>query len=346
MTQAMASAINPDRCFIIAELSANHGHSLETALATVRAAKACGADAIKIQTYTADTITLDCDNEYFQINQGTIWDGTTLYKLYQEAYTPWEWHAAIQAEAQKEGLVFFSTPFDVTAVDFLEDLDVPLYKIASFEITDIPLIEYAASKGKPMIISTGIATLADIDAAVQACRRMGNHDITLLKCTSSYPAPVEEANLLTIPNLAQTFGVKAGLSDHTLGNAIAIAAVALGAKMLEKHFILDRAIGGPDASFSMIPSEFGSMVGGIRQVEEALGSVRYTLAEKTIANRKFARSLFACRDIKAGEALTMVNVRSIRPSDGLPPVELPNILGRRASKPISAGTPLAWDLLE
>ncbi|MFM5242263.1 pseudaminic acid synthase [Aeromonas media] len=346
MTQAMASAINPDRCFIIAELSANHGHSLETALATVRAAKACGADAIKIQTYTADTITLDCDNEYFQINQGTIWDGTTLYKLYQEAYTPWEWHAAIQAEAQKEGLVFFSTPFDVTAVDFLEDLDVPLYKIASFEITDIPLIEYAASKGKPMIISTGIATLADIDAAVQACRRMGNHDITLLKCTSSYPAPVEEANLLTIPNLAQTFGVKAGLSDHTLGNAIAIAAVALGAKMLEKHFILDRAIGGPDASFSMIPSEFGSMVGGIRQVEEALGSVRYTLTEKTIANRKFARSLFACRDIKAGEALTMVNVRSIRPSDGLPPVELPNILGRRASKPISAGTPLAWDLLE
>lgn len=346
MTQTMASAINPDRCFIIAELSANHGHSLETALATVRAAKASGADAIKIQTYTADTITLDCDNEYFQINQGTIWDGTTLYKLYQEAYTPWEWHAAIQAEAQKEGLVFFSTPFDVTAVDFLEDLDVPLYKIASFEITDIPLIEYAASKGKPMIISTGIATLADIDAAVQACRRMGNHDITLLKCTSSYPAPVEEANLLTIPNLAQTFGVKAGLSDHTLGNAIAIAAVALGAKMLEKHFILDRAIGGPDASFSMIPSEFGSMVGGIRQVEEALGSVRYTLTEKTIANRKFARSLFACRDIKAGEALTMVNVRSIRPSDGLPPVELPNILGRRASKPISAGTPLAWDLLE
>lgn len=346
MTQAMASAINQDRCFIIAELSANHGHSLETALATVRAAKACGADAIKIQTYTADTITLDCDNEYFQINQGTIWDGTTLYKLYQEAYTPWEWHAAIQAEAHKEGLVFFSTPFDATAVDFLENLDVPLYKIASFEITDIPLIEYTASKGKPMIISTGIATLADIDAAVQACRRMGNQDITLLKCTSSYPAPVEEANLLTIPNLAQTFGVKAGLSDHTLGNAIAIAAVALGAKMLEKHFILDRAIGGPDASFSMVPSEFGSMVGGIRQVEAALGSVRYTLTEKTIANRKFARSLFACRDIKAGEALTMVNVRSIRPSDGLPPVELPNILGRRASKPISAGTPLAWDLLE
>ena len=215
------------KTMIIAELSANHGHNLETALATVRKAKACGADAIKIQTYTADTITLDCDNEYFQIQQGTLWDGTTLHKLYQEAYTPWEWHAAIQAEAQKEGLIFFSTPFDPTAVDFLETLAVPLYKIASFEITDIPLIEYAASKGKPMIISTGIATLADIEAAVHACRRVGNSDITLLKCTSSYPAPVDEANLLTIPNLAQTFGVKVGLSDHTLGHAVAIAAVAL-----------------------------------------------------------------------------------------------------------------------
>lgn len=346
MTLAKAQAIHPDRCFVIAELSANHGHSLETALATVRAAKACGADAIKIQTYTADTITLDCDNDYFQIRQGTIWDGTTLHKLYQQAYTPWEWHAAIQAEAHREGLVFFSTPFDFSAVDFLETLEVPLYKIASFEITDIPLIEYAASKGKPMIISTGIATLADIDAAVQACHRMGNQDITLLKCTSSYPAPAEEANLLTIPNLAQTFGVKAGLSDHTLGHAVAIAAVALGARVIEKHFILDRAIGGPDASFSMTPGEFGSMVEGIRQAEAALGSVSYAMTEKTIANRKFARSLFACRNIKAGEILTMVNVRSIRPSDGLPPVELPNVLGRRAKQSISAGTPLAWELLE
>ncbi|MGK4476103.1 pseudaminic acid synthase [Aeromonas molluscorum] len=345
MIQAMASAINPDRCFIIAELSANHGHSLETALATVRAAKACGADAIKIQTYTADTITLDCDNEYFQINQGTIWDGTTLHKLYQEAYTPWEWHAAIQAEARKEGLVFFSTPFDVTAVDFLEDLDVPLYKIASFEITDIPLIEYAASKGKPMIISTGIATLADIDAAMQACRRMGNHDITLLKCTSSYPAPVEEANLLTMPNMRQTFGVKVGLSDHTMGQAVAMAAAALGAQVIEKHFILDRELGGPDASFSMTPAEFTQMVEGIRQVEAALGEVNYSLSAKATLNRQFSRSLFVCQEMKAGEEFTPLNLRSIRPAHGLPPVHLPSLLGRRANQDIPAGTPLDWSLV-
>lgn len=345
MTLAKAQAIHPDRCFVIAELSANHGHSLETALATVRAAKACGADAIKIQTYTADTITLDCDNDYFQIRQGTIWDGTTLHKLYQQAYTPWEWHAAIQAEAHREGLVFFSTPFDLSAVDFLETLEVPLYKIASFEITDIPLIEYAASKGKPMIISTGIATLADIDAAVQACRRMGNQDITLLKCTSSYPAPAEEANLLTIPNLAQTFGVKAGLSDHTLGHAVAIAAVALGARVIEKHFILDRAIGGPDASFSMTPGEFGSMVEGIRQAEAALGEVSYHLNEKAMLSRQFSRSLFVCEDMKAGERFTPNNLRSIRPAHGLAPVHLPSLLGRSASQDIQAGTPLDWSLV-
>ena len=333
------------KTMIIAELSANHGHNLETALATVRKAKACGADAIKIQTYTADTITLDCDNEYFQIQQGTLWDGTTLHKLYQEAYTPWEWHAAIQAEAQKEGLIFFSTPFDPTAVDFLETLAVPLYKIASFEITDIPLIEYAASKGKPMIISTGIATLADIEAAVHACRRVGNSDITLLKCTSSYPAPVDEANLLTIPNLAQTFGVKVGLSDHTLGHAVAIAAVALGARVIEKHFILDRAIGGPDASFSLTPEEFTLMVEGVRAAELALGTVSYELTDKVKASRKFARSLFVTQDIAAGEALTHQNVRSVRPSDGLPPAELPKLLGRKAKHHIPAGTPLSWDLL-
>lgn len=331
--------------FIIAELSANHGHKLENALATVRAAKACGADAIKLQTYTADTITLDCHNDYFQIQQGTIWDGTTLHKLYQEAYTPWEWHAAIQAEAQNEGLIFFSTPFDPTAVDFLETLAVPLYKIASFEITDIPLIEYAASKGKPMIISTGIATLADIEAAVHACRRVGNSDITLLKCTSSYPAPIDEANLLTIPNLAQTFGVKVGLSDHTLGHAVAIAAVALGARVIEKHFILDRAIGGPDASFSLTPEEFTLMVEGVRAAELALGTVSYELTDKVKASRKFARSLFVTQDIAAGEALTHQNVRSVRPSDGLPPAELPKLLGRKAKHHIPAGTPLSWELL-
>jgi pseudaminic acid synthase len=333
------------KTFIIAELSANHGHNLDNALATVRAVKECGADAIKIQTYTADTITLNCNNEYFQIKQGTIWDGTTLYQLYQEAYTPWEWHAAIQAEAEKLGLVFFSTPFDFTAVDFLENLNVPLYKIASFEITDIPLIEYTASKGKPMIISTGIATLADIEAAVASCRRMGNNDITLLKCTSSYPAPIEEANLLTIPNLAQTFGVKVGLSDHTLGYTAPIVAVALGAQVIEKHFILDRAIGGPDASFSLTPEEFKVMVDNVRQAEAALGKVSYELTDKVKTNRKFARSLFVSKDIKAGELFTLDNIRSVRPNDGLPPAELPRVLGQKAKQELKAGTPLTWDLL-
>jgi pseudaminic acid synthase len=333
------------KTFIIAELSANHGQNLEHALATVRTAKACGADAIKIQTYTADTMTLDCDNEYFQINQGTIWDGTTLYKLYQQAYTPWEWHQTIKDEAHKEGLIFFSTPFDNSAVDFLETLQVPLYKIASFEITDIPLIEYTASKGKPMIISTGIATLADIEAAVDACRRVGNHDITLLKCTSSYPAPVAEANLLTIPNLAETFNVKAGLSDHTLGHAVAIAAVALGARVIEKHFIIDRAIGGPDASFSMTPDEFKLMVDGIREAELALGRVSYTLTDNIIKNRKFSRSLFVAKDIKAGETITSHNIKSVRPNDGLPPGAINQVLGKTAKKDLNAGTPLSWDLL-
>lgn len=334
-----------DKIFIIAELSANHGHNLDNALNTVRMAKYCGADAIKIQTYTADTMTLNCDTDLFRINHGTIWDGTTLYQLYQEAYTPWEWHAAIQAEAEKLGLVFFSTPFDFSAVDFLEDLNVPLYKIASFEITDIPLIEYTASKGKPMIISTGIATLADIEAAVGACRRVGNNDITLLKCTSSYPAPIEEANLLTIPNLAQTFDVTVGLSDHTLGYTAPIVAVALGAQVIEKHFILDRTIGGPDASFSLTPEEFKLMVEGVRQAEAALGKVSYELTDKVKANRKFARSLFVSKDIKAGELLTMNNIRSVRPNDGLPPILLTSVLSKKANQDIKAGTPLSWDLL-
>lgn len=335
-----------NRVFIIAELSANHGQDIKNALNTVAAAKASGADAIKIQTYTADTITLNSESSYFQIKDGTIWDGTTLYKLYQEAYTPWEWHAAIKQEAEKHGLIFFSTPFDLSAVDFLETLDVPLYKIASFEITDIPLIEYTASKGKPMIISTGIATLAEIDDAVNACRRMGNNDITLLKCTSSYPAPVEEANLLTMPNLAQTFGVKVGLSDHTMGHAVALAAVALGATVIEKHFIIDRAIGGPDASFSMTPDEFKAMVDGIRQVEAALGTVNYQLTDKTRKNRKFARSLFVSAPIKAGEPLSKDNIRSVRPSDGLPPKYYPEVMGKIAKHDIEAGTPLDWNMFE
>lgn len=342
----MGSFVFPNHVFIVAELSANHGHRLENALATVRAAKACGADAIKIQTYTADTITLDCDNEYFQIRQGTIWDGTTLHKLYQEAYTPWEWHSAIQEEAHRQGLMFFSTPFDFSAVDFLATLDVPLYKIASFEIADIPLIEYAAAKGKPMILSTGIATLAEIEAAVAACRRVGNDDITLLKCTSSYPAPVEEANLATIPNMAATFGVRVGLSDHTVGHAVPVAAVALGARVIEKHFILDRAIGGPDASFSLTPDEFRLMVDGVRTAEKALGTVSYQLSEKVAASRKFGRSLFVCADIKAGEHLTSQNVRSVRPADGLAPRHYHEVLTKRARCDIAKGTPLDWSLLE
>lgn len=341
----MAEFKFPEKTFIIAELSANHGHDIENALASVREAKACGADAIKIQTYTADTITLDCDNEYFQIKQNTIWDGTTLYKLYQEAYTPWEWHAAIQAEAEKQDILFFSTPFDMKAVDFLEELHVPLYKIASFEITDIPLIEYTASKGKPMIISTGIATLADIEAAVTACRRANNNDITLLKCTSSYPAPINEANLLTIPNLAQTFNVKVGISDHTQSLAAPIVAVALGATIVEKHFIIDKKIGGPDASFSLTPEEFKLMVHEIRQAELALGKISYELTDKIKSSRKFSRSLFVTKEIKEGEMLTTENIRSIRPGDGLPPIELQNVLGKKARINLNVGTPLKWELI-
>ena len=343
---ARNSAMNPNSVYIIAELSANHGHKLENALASVRAAKDSGADAIKIQTYTADTITLDCDNEFFQIKQGTIWDGATLYKLYKEAYTPWEWHAPIRDEAARCGIEFFSTPFDHTAVDFLEGLDVPLYKIASFEINDTTLIEYTASKGKPMIISTGIATLSDIEEAVNTCRRVGNHDITLLKCTSQYPAKPEDANLLTIPNLAQTFGVAVGLSDHTMGSAVAIASVALGAKVIEKHFILDRAIGGPDASFSMTPDEFKQMVEGVRVAEKALGKVSYELTEKTKRSREFSRSLFVAENMKADEMFTERNLRSVRPGFGLHTRYQKELLGKKAARDIVKGTPMNWVLVK
>jgi pseudaminic acid synthase len=329
-----------DETYIIAELSANHGHSLENAIATVHAVATTGADAIKIQTYTADTITLDCDNEYFQINQGTIWDGTTLYKLYKEAYTPWDWHKPIQEEAKKLGLDFFSTPFDFSAVDLLVDLNVPIYKIASFEINDIPLIEYTASKMKPMIISTGIATLADIEEAVNACKKVGNHDITLLKCTSSYPAPIEEANLRTIPNLAETFNVNVGLSDHTMGHVAAVGAVALGARVIEKHFILDRNISSPDSTFSMNPEEFKIMVENIRALEKALGKVTYELSPKVLKSREFSRSLFISEDIKEGEVFTSKNVRSVRPGFGLHTRYYSEVLGSVAKTDLKKGTPL------
>lgn len=323
--------------YIVAELSANHGHKLENALASVRAAKAAGADAIKIQTYTADTITLDCDKPDFQVNTGTMWDGVTLHQLYEQAYTPWEWHKAIFDEAKKAGIDCFSTPFDKTAVDFLEELGNPIYKIASFEITDIPLIEYAASKHKPMIISTGIATPEDIQLALDACHRVGNYDITLLHCVSAYPAPLEDVNLHTMMDMAERYGVRVGLSDHTMGSDVAIAAVALGASMIEKHFILDRTIGGPDAAFSMQQDEFASMVQSVRNVEKALGSVAYKTNPATIKGREFSRSLYVAEDMKAGDITTEQNVRSVRPGFGLAPKYLPEILGKRVNRDLKKG---------
>lgn len=330
------------KTIIVAELSANHGHKLEVALESVRAAKEAGADAVKIQTYTADTITLNCDADDFKV-KGTLWDGRTLYDLYQEAYTPWEWHQAIFDEAKKCGLICFSTPFDKTAVDFLEDLGNPIMKIASFEITDIPLIEYAAKKGKPMVISTGIAMPEDIELAVQTCRKALNYDITLLKCTSSYPAPIEDANLMTMVDMKQRYGVKVGLSDHTMGYDVAVAAVALGATLVEKHFILDRSIGGPDAAFSMEIGEFAAMVKSIRNVEKAIGDVKYPTDPTKIKGREFCRSLYVVEDIKAGEVITEKNVRSVRPGFGLHPKYLSDIIGKVAGENIKKGTRLSLD---
>lgn len=324
---------------IIAELSANHGHNKEIALETIRAAKRAGADAIKLQTYTADTLTINCKNEYFTIQEG-LWKGKTLYELYGEAYTPWEWHEELFRVAKEEGLVCFSTPFDKTAVDFLEQFNPPAYKIASFEIQDIPLIEYTASKGRPMIMSTGIAELEDIELAVQTCRDAGNNDITLLKCTSSYPAPIEEANLATIPDLKERFGVKVGLSDHTLGIVAPAVAITLGAQVIEKHFILDKSIGGPDASFSLDEKEFTEMVTVIRQTEKAVGHVSYELTEQVKASRKFMRSLFVVKDIKKGETFTEENVRSIRPGYGLHPKYLNEVIGKTVKEDLKKGMPL------
>lgn len=333
---------NKERTFIIAELSANHGNDINIAKKTILAAKEAGADAIKIQTYTADTLTIDCDNEYFKLDSGTIWDGRTLYDLYSEAYTPWEWQKELMEYANSIGLIFFSTPFDKTAVDFLEELDVPVYKVASFEIMDIPLIEYIASKGKPMIMSTGVASLSDIEEAVNACKRMGNDQIILLKCTSSYPAKIEDANLNTISNMKETFGVEVGLSDHTLGITVPVVSVALGAKVIEKHFILDKSIGGPDASFSLTPEEFGQMVKAVREAEQSLGTVDYSMSEGKKNNRKIGRSLFIVEDIKAGEQLNEKNVRSIRPGFGLEPKYYHEVLGKIANQDLERGTPLKW----
>ncbi len=338
--------VGSDQTFVIAELSANHNQDFDIAVKTIEAAAEGGADAIKLQTYTADTITLDCSNEYFQINQGSLWNGMTLHELYQKAYTPWEWQPKLKKVAEENGLIFFSSPFDHTAVDFLEKMDVPAYKIASYEITDIPLIEYVAKKGKPVIMSTGIATLEDIELALEACRKVGNNQIALLKCTSAYPAAVEDSHLFTIPDLAEKFGVIAGLSDHTLGSTTAIVSVALGAKLIEKHLILDRSIGGVDAEFSMEAKDFKQMVSSIRDAEAALGSVSYELTSKAKASRSFSRSLFVVKDLKKGEPITSNNVRSIRPGQGMHPKHYKEVLEMIAITDIKKGTPLSFDLIE
>lgn len=332
--------MNLNNCFIIAELSANHGGSLETALETVRAAKRSGADAIKIQTYTADTITINSKKKFFKINQDTHWDGLFLHDLYKKASLPWDWHKPIFNLASEIGIVCFSSPFDNSAVDLLEDLNTPIYKIASFEITDIPLIKYVASKGKPIIISTGIADIDDIKLAIEACKSVGNKDITILKCTSSYPAEPEDANLLTIPDIKQRFGVKVGLSDHTLGIECPVVAIALGATVIEKHFILDKSIGGPDAHFSLDEKEFTEMVSAVRKAEQMIGKVDYEMTEKKKKSRQFSRPLFVVKDVKAGDKITKDNVRSIRPGYGMHPKYYNKIMGSIFNKDISAGEPL------
>lgn len=335
-----------NKVFIIAELSANHNQQYEIAVESLKAIKECGADAVKLQTYTADTLTINSSKKYFKIQQGTIWDGTTLYQLYQKAYTPWEWQPKLKKIADDIGLIFFSSPFDNSAVDFLERIEVPAYKIASFEIVDIPLIEYTASKGKPIIISTGIATEEEIEEAIAACKNAGNNQIALLKCTSEYPAKIEDANLNSISYLRNKFQMVVGLSDHTTGTMVPLVAVATGARIIEKHFILDKKIGGPDSSFSLEPDQFKKMVSEIRLTEKVLGKTGFEHSAGVKRSRTFARSLFVVENIKKGELITERNIRSIRPSNGLPPKFLKDLLGKKAKSDIEKGTPLSWDLIE
>lgn len=335
-----------DAPLVVAELSCNHLQDIRLAEDTIRAAADAGADGVKLQTYTPDTMTLDSDAEQFVIGQGTIWDGQRLYDLYQEAYTPWDWHGPLMDLAKSLGMLCFSTPFDPSAADFLERLDVPAYKIASFEITDVGLIEHVASKGKPVVMSTGIAELADIEEALAACQRGGNDDVVLLKCTSAYPATEAEMNLRTIPDMAKRFGVPVGLSDHTTGSAAAVAATALGAVMIEKHLILDRSLGGPDAPFSMEPAEFAAMAADVRAAHASLGEPTYELTERQRASRAFSRSLFVAEDVAAGEVFTERNVRSVRPGLGMHPRHLPEVLGKRAARDLKKGEPLAAEMIE
>ena len=328
--------------YIIAEMSANHNQNFDRAVKIIEAAKEAGADAVKLQTYTADTLTIDCDNEYFRIKE-TIWKGKSLYDLYQEAYTPWEWQPKLKEIANRLTLDLFSSAFDSTAVEFLEDMEVPAYKVASFELVDLPLLRKIAKTKKPIILSTGMATLSEIDEAIQTVKEAGGIEFALLKCTSAYPAPIEEMNLRTIPHLAETFGVPSGLSDHTLGNAVPLAAVTLGASIVEKHLTLSRKDSGPDSDFSMEPHEFKKMVEDVREVERALGDVRYEVTENETKSRVFRRSLFVVKDIRAGEQFTEENVRSIRPGHGLNTRYFDSVLKRRASKALKKGTPLTWD---
>ena len=335
-----------NKVFIIAELSANHNGDIQVALDTIRAAKRAGADAIKLQTYTADTLTINCKNDYFKINHGTAWDGEYLYDLYKRAYTPWEWHAEIFKVANEEGIICFSSPFDNSAVDLLEELKAPIYKIASFEIQDIPLISYAASKGKPMILSTGIAEVEDIELAIDTCRKAGNNDITVLKCTSAYPADPKDANLLTIPDIKDRFGVKVGLSDHTMGIVGPVVATALGGTLIEKHFILDKSIGGADAHFSLDEKEFTEMVKAVRVAESMKGKIDYEMTEKKKKSKQFSRSLFIVKDVKEGEEITRENVRSIRPGFGIHPKYFTEIIGKQFKIDLEKGTPMSFEIIK
>lgn len=332
-----------DGTYIIAELSANHGNNINIAKETIKIAKEIGANAIKLQTYTADLLTLNCSKDDFIIKGGTLWDDKKLYDLYKEAYLPWEWHQELFNYAREIDIDIFSTPFDKSAVDFLEQFAPSAYKIASFEITDYELIRYTASKGRPMILSTGIASIDEIQDVVNICRSEGNNDIILLKCTSAYPAPFEDANLKMIPNLAETFGVISGFSDHTLGTTAPIVAVTLGAKVIEKHFILDRSIGGPDAEFSLDKAEFAAMVKAVRDAEKLIGKIDYSLTEKKQKSRQFARSLYVTKNIKKGEPFTVENIKSVRPGFGMHPKYLNTILGKTSNKNYEFGDRLNFN---
>ena len=331
--------------YIIAEMSANHNQNFDQAMQILKAAKEAGADAVKLQTYRPETLTIDCRSEYFQIDKGTIWEGRNLHDLYAEAYTPWEWQLKLKAIADDLEIDLFSSPFDDTAVDFLETMDVPAYKVASFEIVDLPLLRKIARTGKPIIMSTGMASLSEIDEAARTIREAGGSELALLKCTSAYPAQPEEMNLKTIPHLGEAFSVPVGLSDHTLGIAVPIAAVAMGASIVEKHFTLSRSIPGPDNAFSLEPEEFKRMVEAIREAEKALGKISYEIGEKEKSSRVFRRSLFVVEGMELGDLFSHENIRSIRPGFGLHTRYLEHVLGRKATRKIARGTPLAWELV-